>query len=81
MFVAGKFGEAEAEFIKASKPKEAVLMYVHNEEWDSAQRVANNHDPESINEVLIAQARVAFERKVILEFKLVMNNFCNPCHF
>ena len=39
-------------------------MYVHNEEWDSAQRVANNHDPDSINDVLIAQARVTFERKV-----------------
>ena len=25
----GKFKEAETEFIKASKPKEAVLMYVH----------------------------------------------------
>lgn len=27
----GKFAEAEAEFIKANKPKEAVLMYVHNQ--------------------------------------------------
>nr|CAB3255301.1 intraflagellar transport protein 172 homolog [Phallusia mammillata] len=59
----GKFAEAEAEFIKAVKPKEAVLMYVHNQDWDSAQRVAIAHDPDSVNDVLIGQARVAFEQK------------------
>ena len=26
----GKFAEAEQEFIKANRPKEAVLMWVHN---------------------------------------------------
>ncbi|XP_076806393.1 intraflagellar transport protein 172 homolog [Clavelina lepadiformis] len=59
----GKFPEAEAEFIKADKPKEAVLMYVHNQDWDGAQRVAQSHDPDSVNDVLIGQARVAFEQK------------------
>ncbi|EDV25844.1 uncharacterized protein TRIADDRAFT_24195 [Trichoplax adhaerens] len=59
----GKFAEAEAEFIKANKAKEAVLMYVHNQDWDSAQRVAEQHDPDSLSDVMIGQARVAFERK------------------
>ena len=35
----GKFQEAEIQFIKAKKPKEAVLMYVHNQDWESAQKV------------------------------------------
>eukprot|EP01135_Chromosphaera_perkinsii_P005322 Nk52_evm3s343 gene=Nk52_evmTU3s343 len=59
----GRFKEAEDEFVKADKPKEAVLMYVHNRDWDNAQRVAENHDPPSVPDVLVGQARVAFESK------------------
>ena len=79
----GKFPEAEAQFIKAKKPKvrndlcfhkvgtecqyfspqEAVLMYVHNQDWDSAQRVAEAHDPDSVSDVLVGQAKVAFDQK------------------
>nr|XP_046228660.1 intraflagellar transport protein 172 homolog isoform X2 [Scatophagus argus] len=59
----GKFPEAELEFIKAGKPKEAVFMYVHNKDWASAQRVAEGHDPESVSEVLVGQAKFSFEQK------------------
>jgi len=31
--------------IQAKKPKEAVLMYVHNQDSESAQRVAEAYDP------------------------------------
>ncbi len=31
----GKFGEAEAAFIQAGKPREAVEMYIHSEDWVS----------------------------------------------
>lgn len=57
----GNFAEAAAEFVKAQKPKEAVLMYVHIQDWENAQRVAQNHDPDSVNEVLIGQAKLSFE--------------------
>uniref|UniRef100_A0A3Q3IYM6 Intraflagellar transport protein 172 homolog n=1 Tax=Monopterus albus TaxID=43700 RepID=A0A3Q3IYM6_MONAL len=59
----GKFPEAEVEFIKAGKPKEAVFMYVHNKDWANAQRVAEGHDPESVAEVLVGQATFCFEEK------------------
>ncbi|KAM4693761.1 LOW QUALITY PROTEIN: intraflagellar transport protein 172 homolog [Discoglossus pictus] len=59
----GKFAEAEMEFVKAEKPKEAVLMYVHNQDWDAAQRVAELHDPDSVGDVLEGQARFAFEQR------------------
>ncbi|XP_074628986.1 intraflagellar transport protein 172 homolog isoform X2 [Acropora palmata] len=59
----GKFSEAEKEFIKAGKSKEVVLMYVHNQDWDSAQRVAEENDPDSVTDVLVGQARVAFDKK------------------
>ena len=57
----GKFKEAEVQFVKAKKPKEAVLMYVHNQDWESAQRVAEEHDQASVADVLVGQAKVAFE--------------------
>ncbi|KAM3861396.1 intraflagellar transport protein 172 homolog [Diretmus argenteus] len=59
----GKFPVAEAEFIKAGKPKEAVCMYIHNQDWASAQRVAESHDPDSVSEVLVGQAKFCFEQK------------------
>ncbi|CAG5928433.1 unnamed protein product [Menidia menidia] len=110
----GKFPEAEVEFIKAGKPKEAVSIedvlkeevlvtpqlvpgdearsdqkdmsalafyhnpppsalaachrpirsgYVHNKDWASAQRVAEGHDPDSVSEVLVGQAKFCFEQK------------------
>nr|XP_057921402.1 intraflagellar transport protein 172 homolog [Doryrhamphus excisus] len=59
----GKFAEAEQEFIKAGKPKEAVHMYAHNKDWANAQRVAESHDPESVPEVLVGHAKFCFEQK------------------
>eukprot|EP00744_Colponema_vietnamica_P002535 GILI01003961.1.p1 GENE.GILI01003961.1~~GILI01003961.1.p1 ORF type:complete len:1242 (-),score=439.08 GILI01003961.1:257-3580(-) len=58
-----RFKEAEEEFIKAEKPKEAIDMYVHQQDWVSAMRVAENYEPAAVSEVLVAQARVAVERK------------------
>lgn len=114
----GRFQEAEAEFISAGKPREAIDMYCHNQvggcdtglwlmeaacicvplptfmfdcpshlhptpthtttnkstneciqhppppqEWDSAQRIADQYDPTATQDILAAQARVAIERK------------------
>ncbi|CAN9507987.1 unnamed protein product [Ophioblennius macclurei] len=59
----GKFAEAELEFIKGGKPKEAVLMYMHVADWAGAQRVAEGHDPDSVSEVLLGQAKVCFQQK------------------
>ncbi|KAJ8355794.1 hypothetical protein SKAU_G00185880 [Synaphobranchus kaupii] len=59
----GKFAEAETEFIKAGKPKEAVLMYFHNQDWAGAQRVAEAHDPDSVPDVLVGQAKFCFDQK------------------
>lgn len=40
-----------------------LIRYVHNQDWDSAQRVAEEHDPDSVADVLVGQARFAFESK------------------
>ena len=65
----GKFKEAETHFVKGGKPKEAVLMYVHNQDWDSAQRVAEQHDEDSVADVLVGQAKVAFEAGDLQKFE------------
>ena len=36
---------------------------MHNQDWDSAQRVAEEYDPDSVADVLVGQARFAFEQK------------------
>ncbi|KAJ3290304.1 hypothetical protein HK104_006864 [Borealophlyctis nickersoniae] len=59
----GKFKDAENAFILAGKPKEAILMYIHNEDWDAALSVAETYEPQSVGEVLIGQAKVSFDRK------------------
>ncbi|KAJ3253804.1 hypothetical protein HK103_005291 [Boothiomyces macroporosus] len=56
----GKFKEAETAFILAGKPREAILMYIHDENWDAALAVAENYEPVSVPEVLIGQAKVCF---------------------
>jgi hypothetical protein len=50
--------EAEEEFIKANKPKEAIDMYVHQTDWANALRVAETYDATAVADVYIAQARV-----------------------
>jgi len=59
----GNFKEAEANFIKADKAKEAVLMYIHQTNWEEAKNVAEEHDPESLVDVLVGQARLSFDAK------------------
>lgn len=68
----GKFAEAEAEFILAEKPKEAVLMYVHNQNWINALRVAESYEPSAVVEVLQAQAAQCFNDKQYSEFEVLL---------
>ena len=59
----GRFKEAEEEFINAKKPKEAIDMYIHQQDWVSALRIVENHDAGSRDDVLLARARAEADRK------------------
>lgn len=59
----GRFKEAEEEFINAKKPKEAIDMYTHQKDWDNALRIADNYDPSSRGDVMLAKARSFVEKK------------------
>lgn len=48
MRLTGRFGEAEEEFVRADKPKEAIDMYCHQQDWAAALSVANTNDPASV---------------------------------
>ncbi|GKT28928.1 Intraflagellar transport protein 172 homolog, partial [Aduncisulcus paluster] len=52
----GRHTEAEASFIEAKKPREAVLMWIHVGDFESAMRVASDHCPSSVQEVKVAEA-------------------------
>jgi intraflagellar transport protein 172 len=56
-----RFREAEDEFIKAGKPKEAVDMYIHQHDWSNALRIAEQFDSSSLPDVYIAQAKLKAE--------------------
>ena len=58
-----RFHEAEGEFIQASKPREAIEMYLHQQSWSDAARVAEQYDPSAIPEVYAAQGKAAAERQ------------------
>ena len=58
----GRFEEAEQEFVKADKPKEAIDMYVHQQDWPNATRVAESSEPAAVPDVLCAQAKMLLER-------------------
>lgn len=57
----GRFVEAEKEFVQAGKVTEAVQMYIHNRDWESAEDVAQSHSQEAVAQVLIARAAEAAE--------------------
>ncbi|GMH63033.1 hypothetical protein TrST_g9919 [Triparma strigata] len=58
-----RFTEAEQEFIQASKPREAIDMYVHQQSWSDALRVAEQYDPSAVTDVYAAQGKAAAERE------------------
>lgn len=68
----GKFDAAEAEFLKANKPKEAILMYTHAGDWKAALNVAESYLPEAVNEVLMGQANAALETQNFAEYEALM---------
>ncbi|XP_037945105.1 intraflagellar transport protein 172 homolog [Teleopsis dalmanni] len=68
----GKFGEAETEFIKANKPKEAILMHIHSGDWQAALNVAEIYLPEEVSEVLIAQANTCLETHNYSEYETLL---------
>ncbi|XP_026827198.1 intraflagellar transport protein 172 homolog isoform X2 [Ooceraea biroi] len=57
----GRFAEAEKEFVQAGKAMEAVQMYIHSRDWESAEDVARSHSQEAVAQVLIARAAEAAE--------------------
>lgn len=68
----GKFELAEAEFLKANKPKEAILMYTHAGDWKAALNVAENNYPDAVADILIAQANTALDMRNYTEYEILL---------
>ena len=49
----GRFRDAEESFIKVGKPREAIDMYVHQQDWAAALRVADLCDPAAMPDILV----------------------------
>lgn len=68
----GKFELAEDEFIKANKPREAILMYTHAGDWKAALNVAETHLPEAVTEILISQANAVLETRNFADYEALL---------
>lgn len=68
----GKFNEAEAEFLLANKPKEAIMMHTHSGDWKAAIRIAEKYAPETVNEILLSQANAALESRNYPEYEALL---------
>lgn len=68
----GKFEEAEAEFILANKPREAIMMHVHGGDWKAAIKIAEKFVPDAVNEVLVNQANAALEARNYHEYETLL---------
>jgi len=52
-----RYKDAEAEFVAAHKPREAIDMYLHQQAWADALAVANKYDPAAAPDIYVAHAR------------------------
>lgn len=46
--------------------------YIHNQDWQNAQRVAEEHDTDSLSEVLLGQAKDVFSSKNYPHFESLL---------
>lgn len=67
----GRFERAEEEFIKAHKPKEAIDMYIHQQDFDAGMKVAEQHEPAAIADVQEAKARKLAEGKDFMNAEML----------
>lgn len=60
----GRFDQAETEFVAAGKPREAIDMWMHQQEWARALQVAQAHDAGAVNDVHVAHGAAREQRQV-----------------
>ncbi|KAF7494559.1 Intraflagellar transport protein -like protein [Sarcoptes scabiei] len=62
----GYYFEAENMYLEANKPREAIVMHLHRNNFDDALRIAENatqsDDNEMVKDILITQARFVFNQ-------------------
>jgi intraflagellar transport protein 172 len=49
----GRFKEAEDNFLKGGRPKEAIDMYILQEDYEAASRVADLFHPSAITDIQV----------------------------
>lgn len=58
----GDLEKAEELFLKAGKSREAVSMHIHSQNWDAAERIAENYCTDLLPEIFLQRARSALEQ-------------------
>jgi intraflagellar transport protein 172 len=58
--------------VRSISPPVICYRYIHNQDWENAQRVAEEHDPDSVAEVLLGQAKDVFSSKNYPHFESLL---------
>ncbi|MFH4973753.1 hypothetical protein AB6A40_000462 [Gnathostoma spinigerum] len=59
----GQLENAEKHYLEAGKAREAIDMYMRENDWESAERIAKQHCAEALMDIYIGRAREAIEQK------------------
>uniref|UniRef100_A0A914KFL7 Uncharacterized protein n=1 Tax=Meloidogyne incognita TaxID=6306 RepID=A0A914KFL7_MELIC len=59
----GELDKAEEQYLLAGKAREAVIMRMHNRNWEAAERIAQEQCPEELPELFVQRARDAIEHR------------------
>ncbi|KAI3378372.1 hypothetical protein SNEBB_000136 [Seison nebaliae] len=60
----GNLEEAERKYLICKKPREAMMMYIHKQDWGNAKRIAESTISQRevlLTEIMMAEAKDAFE--------------------
>ena len=74
--LSGRFQKAEDEFMKAGKPREAIDMWCHQQDWAAALSVAERCDPQSVPDIQAAQVGLAATAGPEQEPAFLANGLC-----
>lgn len=73
-----KYHDAEEHYIKADQVHEVIQMYEHIHEYNSALRIARQHNPESVPNIYLNQAKFHLEKQDYPKAELCFMNGKRP---
>lgn len=69
---ADRWKEAEEAYVKAGVAREAIEMHLSRGDWLAAEQLAEQHDPEALNQILISRAQASLDAGDFQQFETLI---------